>query len=357
MADDSFRKFVNSMDAMLGEIESSDGRNQKKLLEDLFAAENEFKTILLSVASGKNMYRKFMDFVLKEGMFELPELKEGFAPKTKNSTKRFKEKISMNGRNILRARPYFRERQATFSRKISKAFRSHSPDMLYKFKINYEFAKWVMNNYHGSNRKKLETSFNKIKDLRQLLCTNNLPLAINRAHIFWSKVPNYVSSLEYMDLIQTCAEGLITAIDKFVPPYKTVFRSTAIGRMTLNMIEDHNATTVKLPPKERRILYRAKNATQKANLTAQDDIVKYVNESFKGVTAESLMEIESAAGQVYNLDEKQDDSYSLSEKIADMTTPTDEKVISSDLKQKLYGMLNSLKMIEIKIIKLKMGDL
>jgi len=354
MGDDFFGKFVDHMDSMLREAEVSDGRDQKTLLNDLFALEDEFKKTLLSATNGKDIYKEFMDFIMKEGECTLPKLKEGYVPKNAEAAKKFKEKVDADGRNILRARPYFRERQDTFSRKISKAFHLHRPEILHKFKVNYEFAKWTMERYKGENKKKLSKIFTQIKDIRQLLCSNNLPLAINKAHIFWSKVPE--SHLEYMDLIQACAEGLITAIDKFVPPYKTVFRSTAIGRMTLNMIQDHSSTTVKLPPKERRILYRAKNAKQKAHLSESDEIVSYVNESFKGVTAESLMEIESAASQVFDIDEKQEDSYSLSEKIADSSTLADEKAISSDLRQRLYSSMENLTVIEIKIIKLKMGE-
>ncbi|NIP30507.1 MAG: hypothetical protein GTN59_08105, partial [Candidatus Dadabacteria bacterium] len=98
-----------------------------------------------------------------------------------------------------------------------------------------------------------------------------------------------------MDFIQNANEGLMNAIDKFVPPYKTVFRSVAIGRMTLNMHTDHNATMVKFSPTEKRILYRANNAKVKAKLTDQGDILNYVKESFNSVTPEKLRDILSAA--------------------------------------------------------------
>jgi DNA-directed RNA polymerase sigma subunit (sigma70/sigma32) len=354
MGNEFFRNFVGTMDAMLRENEREDGRNQKELLNKLFSIEKDFRKVLLSSAAGRNLYQEFVDFILKEGDSTRPDKKEGFVPKTAKSMKKFKEQISMEGRNILRARPYFRERQNTFSDRISKAFHKNKPEMLHKFKINYEFAKWAMDRYTGPHRKKLTVLYNNIIEIRKLLCTNNLPLAINRAHIFWSKVP--ASHLEYMDLIQNCSEGLLTAIDKFVPPYKTVFRSTAIGRMTLNMMENNNATMVKLPPKEKRVLYRVKNARQKENLTKDEEVLDYVKESFKGVTSDNLTEIEAAAAQIYNLDDKQEDAFSLAEKLPDSAPLADESVISRDLKFKLDGAINKLTVLELKVLKLKLGS-
>jgi DNA-directed RNA polymerase specialized sigma subunit len=63
-----------------------------------------------------------------------------------------------------------------------------------------------------------------------------------------------------MDLIQIAAEGLMSAVDKFVLPYSPVFRSVAIGRMVGNFIEQTSETMVHFYPTDKRKIYRANKA-------------------------------------------------------------------------------------------------
>ena len=315
-----FHQFVGEMDSVLRQNESVDLRTQEHMLCDLFKLELLFKKTLLSTSHGRIVYKQFMDYILKER------------------------------RNILTTRVFFRERQATFSTKIAIAFHRRNSRMLHKFRINYLFARWAIQHYKGPNKRKLSGLLRRIANHRTRLCENNLPLAINRAKIFWSKVP--ASHLEYMDLIQTSSEGLINAIDKFVPPYKTVFRSVAIGRMTLNMITDNNATLLKFSPKEKRILYRANNAKNKARLSKDDDVVSYVSESFGGVTNKSLRRLTTAASSAASIDEKKEDSLSLSDKLPGICN-TEDAIIASDLRQKLYLLVDKLPLLERKVVRLK----
>lgn len=351
-----FRQFVVAMDTLIKENAVVDNRNQRALLDDLFVVENQFKKVLLSSHHGKKVYADFMDFILKEGFDHQDDLPEGYIPRNRDDLLAFKEELSEDGRNILRARVYFRERQNTFSKRIAKAFHKHSPDLLHRFKINYEFARWSVEHYKGPKWRTLRKLYKDILELRKILCENNLPFAINQAKVFWSKSPE--THLEYMDLIQASSEGLLTAIDKFVPPYKTVFRSTAIGRMKLNMRDESSSTLVKLPPREKRILYRAKNAKTKEKLTKESDILAYVGKSFKGVTADELADIQSAAATTASIDEKPDDSYSLSEKLHDTSDPIDERVIKRDLRDKVTDAVHwILSIIERKVIQMKNGDI
>ncbi len=321
---DIFKQFIKTMNDVLSENYDKDGRNQKDLLEDLFKLERKFKDTLISTAEGKKVYGDFVNFI---------KVEKG---------------------NILSARIYFRERQDTFSSKISKSFKQNKPHLLYRFNINYNFAKWVCDRYRGPKSRSLNHTFKKIIEVRKVLCENNIPLAINRAKIFWSRTPN--SHLEYMDFIQNANEGLMNAIDKFVPPYKTVFRSVAIGRMTLNMHTDHNATMVKFSPTEKRILYRANNAKVKAKLTDQGDILNYVKESFNSVTPEKLRDILSAATGVASLDKPiEETELSMIDMLAaDGPTP-EESFLSKELMSKISYALNNIPIIEQKIIKMKFG--
>ena len=322
---DTFRQFVKEMNDLIDSQTQPGAASQKAGLEQLFTLERKFKRILMShPPSGKAMYQKFMDFILKEE------------------------------ENMLSARVYFREKQETFSEKMFTAFHKKKSNMLHKFQVNYMFIRWTMNNYSGPNKRKLNVVKKQVEEVRHILCETNLPLAINRAKLFWSKVPE--SHLEYMDLIQASSEGLICAIDKFVPPYKAVFRSVAIGRMTLNMTTDYSATMLKLTPKAKRILYRANKAKRSKQMTSQEEITDYVNKSFKGTTSDDLYQIESAATSVASLDEKFDDGSSLSDKISGGQNAED--VISSrQILDKLASGIMHLDVLEQKVVKLKHGDL
>ena len=322
----NFKKFCQEMNQALDRNEDDDGRNQKQLLEELFDLEVKFRDTLISTPDGSEVYRKFVDFILND---------KG---------------------NILSARVYFRERQDTFSSQISSAFQNNKHTQLFKYNINYPFAKWAFDRYKGSRHDELLILLNEIIRIRKVLCENNLPLAINRAKIFWSKVP--ASNLEYMDIIQNASEGLINAIDKFVPPYKTVFKSVAIGRMSLNILTDHNATLVKFSPRDRRILYRANNARAKGKLTDINAILAYVNESFPGVSVEKLEAIlNSASGAIRTVvnDENEDEQESILNSIASLIPDAEDDLINNDFSTKISKHLNDLPILERKIIKLRMG--
>lgn len=322
----TFKLFCASMNEALDRNDEEDGRNQKQLLEELFQLETKFRDTLISTQEGSEVYKKFVEFILND---------KG---------------------NILSARVYFRERQDTFSSNISSAFQNNKPTQLFKFAINYPFAKWAFDRYKGPKSSQLQSTLYEIIRVRKVLCENNLPLAINRAKIFWSKVP--ASNLEYMDIIQNASEGLINAIDKFVPPYKTVFKSVAIGRMSLNILTDHNATLVKFSPRDRRILYRANNARTKGKLSDMNDILAYVNQSFQNVTLEKLESIlNSAAGAIRTVinNENEDEQESVLNSIATTDPDAELELINSDFSKKITEFMNDLPLLERKIVKMRLS--
>jgi DNA-directed RNA polymerase specialized sigma subunit len=157
-----------------------------------------------------------------------------------------------------------------------------------------------------------------------------------------------------MDLIQNSAEGLMVAIDKFTPPYKTVFRSTAIGRMTLNMMTDYNATLVKLPPREKRILYRHGIAKNRKNIENDAEALDFVKESFKNVTQENLQQIVNAATSVQSLDWRPEDGISLSDKLSGGLSPEDVALVSEKAASMVQG-IDSMIVIERKVVTMKTG--
>lgn len=317
-----FRQFVNEMNVLLRATEGTDKRNNLQLIDDMVKLETKFRDTLLTTKAGVEIYKEFMRHIVED-----------------------------NG-NILTCQGFFRERQETFFESISKAFDAKKPHLLHRFRINFQFTSWVMKQYSGQKKTILNGLHKQISDVRNKVCQNNLPLAINRAKIFSNKTGE--RRVQYMDLIQDASEGLLIAIDKLVPEDSSL-AGVAVGRMTSVMIDDvRDSTTITLSPKEKRILYRARNAEAKEHLTDEDAIVEYVQRSFKGVTKESLRALRLAAQEAVNLYNHDSSGISVIDTLPCNQSPEDDAV-ESDLNNQLKAAVENLPVLERKVVRLKNG--
>jgi DNA-directed RNA polymerase specialized sigma subunit len=198
---------------------------QKRQLEGLGELEEQFRLLLIQSPHGKEAYKAFIEHIC--------------------STKR----------NILAARPFFRERQQVFTSKISDVLKEKNWRGLFEFHINYQFVALAVKSLGPNASPELKKLARQISVLRCEIAETNLPLAIARAKMFWSKTPK--SQLTFMDFVQIATEGLLSAIDKFVLPYSEVFRCVAIGRMLGNFIEAYSETVLHFYPTDKRKVYRA----------------------------------------------------------------------------------------------------
>ncbi len=175
--------------------------------------------------------------------------------------KKFVRFISGEKKNILAARPYFRERQGIFAKQISKALKKGELGVpaLYKFAINYQFILFVMKQRDWGAKSPITQLSEQIGELRKDIVSMNLPLGIARARVFYSRTPR--SHLSYMDEIQIAAEGMMSGVDKYSPGRgkvsAKVFRSTIIGRISGNHIEEYSETLIHFFPVDKRKIYRA----------------------------------------------------------------------------------------------------
>jgi RNA polymerase sigma factor (sigma-70 family) len=230
--DQHFKGFALSLEKAIqkygGVEEITIVERQKQQVERLVGLEKKFRKTLIRHSWGPGVYRSFMDMIMEE-----------------------------RG-NILAARPFFRERQDVFIERIAKALRTRNAKQLYPFAVNYQFVRFVMESRNWKGNRiggQVVKLAEEISDLRTELIEMNMPLAISRARIFWSRTPR--SHLSYMDLVQISCEGLMSAVDKFVLPYSKVFRSVAIGRIVGNFIENYSETLVHFYPQDKRKIYRA----------------------------------------------------------------------------------------------------
>ncbi len=224
-----FKNFASNLsfhlEADLGMTKEEFIKRQKSQIERLVALEKLFRETVQASSAGERVYQKFVVHICDEQ------------------------------RNILNARPFFRERQTKFTAEISPQLKIRNHKGLYPFHGNFLFVQFVVNAHPWKSTSKVLKIFEEIKAVRKDLVVQNLPLAINRARIFQNSTPP--AHLTSMDFIQIAAEGLIAGIDKFCLPYSKGFRHTAIGRMIGNFIENYSATTLHLYPPDKRKLYRA----------------------------------------------------------------------------------------------------
>lgn len=190
-------------------------------------------------------------------------------------------------KNILAARPFFRERSEAFTEQISPALKKRDIRALYPHIFNYQFVNMIMKRNVWPVDHPLQKLFKEINKARNLLVEYNMPLVINRVRIFARSTQK--SHLEYMDLVQIGTEGLMSAMDKFCLPYTTVFRGVAIGRMVGNFIENYSETMMHFFPHDKQKIYRANKAVGRTAAEGIDHarIAAAVNVTAAGISQQS----------------------------------------------------------------------
>lgn len=337
--DDHFKKFAQSLEhtiARHGDVPREDlVKVQRRQVEKLVALEKEFRRTLIKHPWGPAVYRAFVKFICDEK------------------------------RNILAARPYFRERQNVFTHKISRALKKRQDKGLYRFHFNYEFVLFVLKQkaWHKNNMGgKIVSLANQIRDLRWALVEMNMPLAISRARIFWSRTPK--AQLSYMDLVQITAMGLMSGVDKFCLPYSQAFRHTLIGRMIGNLIEQYSETLVHFFPGDKRKIYRANKVIAKMGDAPDfEKVILAVNRDVEPQHRTSVAEIRdllAAASTVSSdmptgggNDEEDGDTLPLDTFQAPEDTQPDYRVEASEALKVMTQALPDLPMIERKLLQMK----
>lgn len=220
---------------------------QKAQVDRLIGLEEEFKRTIIRRNWGKKVYGGFIHYIVDER------------------------------KNILLARPFWRERKGAFHDGIVPALQAKQWRTLFKYRVNYQFVKFVLKHFPWPANSPLHKLGKDIASARQELIVTNLPLAISRARMFWSKTPK--AHLTFMDFINLCVEGFITGIDKFEPPYDEIFRSVLIQRASGNMIEAYSQTMIHFYPSDKRKIYRANKYMSKKphGGVNYDDMLAQVN--------------------------------------------------------------------------------
>ena len=334
------REFKDLAISIKNQIQLNEGLigDQRAQVELVLSLERKFQHQILKSSKSTEVYKKFINYILYE-----------------------------NG-NILNARPFFREKGTLFSKKISKDIKLNYHENLKRYNINYQFIQFIVKNWSGQLPERAKKYHEEFLEARRILIENNLPLAINRAKIFYRKTPK--SHLGLLDLIDICTTGLISGVDKFTGTYTEVWRSVCIGRMVGNMIEEYSKTSLRLYPSDRKILYRANSLKYRLQIEDIADLTRAVNESFerdklegKGIpklpiqddhirTLLNSVHFESADSKI-SVSNDGSDGVDVYDAAISGDKNIEETMIEKDMLDKISNSMRKLKILERKIIKLK----
>lgn len=331
--DQSFYKLADSVTKAIAR-NKVDKTDQKQQLENLLEAELKFKAEILKYKrQSREIYKKFL------------------------------QRICVQNKNILSARPYFRESAINFSKNITPAIKANDIDKLKTFVINFQFIKFIRENWLGPFPKRAEALFIKVETCRRKLIENNIPLAINRAKLFFRKTPR--SHLDLMDLIIISCYGLATGVDKWsMATYSNSFKPMLIGRITGPTIEQYSQTVLHFFPNDKKIIYRANSIKGRQGIKDVIELTDAVNRSFeqdakegKGippkVTVAQLSELLQASSTV-SADSVVNDEGVPVYGFTPSDVPTAEvQYIEQEEKNSVYLLVRTLPILHRKVLKLK----
>lgn len=330
--------FDDSFYVLAGEItraleRNKDGTIQKDQVEELTDAEKKFKNFVLKYKGSTWAYEAFL------------------------------QKVCIQNKNILSARPYFRETAVTFSKKITPAIKAADIETLKTFNINYQFIKFIKDNWRGKWDIRAEQLFQRVYKARTILIENNMPLAVNRAKLFYRKTPK--SHLTLIDFIGICAMGLAAGVDKWCGPYSPVFRGVCIGRMVGNMIDSYSETMLHFYPSDKRILYKAHSLRSRKGIDDVVELAEAVKKSFREdalegksvpknkIDASELNSLMNAASTVSADATVNDEGFGVYHFTPDEKLGAEESFIEEESKNQMLSLAKDLPLIYKKVLRLK----
>jgi len=341
--DNTFKNFCNNLEGLLAAHESNQDPEedllvrQRKQLRNLIDLEAQFRDALVKHRWGVNVYRDFVTYIVEKRA------------------------------NILAARPFFRERSKVFTAHISKALKERNDKALYRFRINWSFVEWVVASRRWREGSKILDLANQISKQRIEIVEQNLPLAISQARQFWNATPP--SHLSFMDIVQIQSQGMLLAVDKFVPPndkrmsekdslarYRT-FRAVAIGIMTRDRVNAYSETLLHFYPKDRLRMYAANKLLRRTSGEVDYEVLsENVNKNLQDAKVTTTpIEIQDllAAGSTVSADYSPDpEGESVADSFAD-PTDTQENIETDQALGLMINKIAELDLLEQKLLRLK----
>lgn len=329
-----FRIFAKSLEGVIDKFEDVNEpdlvERQRKQVNGLADLENQFRLELMKHKFCDIVYNVFFDFIID-----------------------FKK-------NILAARPYFRERQDVFTAGIRDAIRNRDVKAVCQYHTNFHFVKFALSVFHWGKFSKMAKIAKQIELAREELITINLPLVISRARIFWSRTPK--GHLSFLDFVQIGVEGLMAGVDKYSGEYMDNWCGVAIGRITGNYIDSYSQTMLHFYPTDRRKLYRANKflSRHQEGDFGIEEVVKHVNDNAgekQTTNDEELANLIAAAGILSTDTRPVGDDENIPRSVTKFAAPAEEQpdfiVEHEEALGKMRCAITSLSIFDKKILELK----
>lgn len=341
--DTHFKVFANNLEQAMAKYDTVEDNkrlaHQRTQIRELVRLETELRETLITHPWGPGVYKDFVKFICDKR------------------------------KNILAARPYFRERQEVFTRYISNALKKRNDKALYRFRFNWSLVDFILHARKWPAGGKIATLARRIGALRSEILEQNLPLAISQARIFWANTPK--SHLSYMDIVQIQSQSLLLAIDKFVPPNDKRmsdkasllgfrnFRAVAIGIMARDRVNAYSETLIHFYPKDKAKIYRALKALRRwLGEVDHEKLAKQINEELNdekvrtdGPEIASLIAAGSTVSADYNPDPEGEtvvESYA-----ADEGNRPDQLFEKEQAHQVMVQSISDLSMFDQKLLRMK----
>lgn len=305
---------------------------QKNQVERMMSLEESFRKVINSYKQSDKIYQKFMLH------------------------------IKVERGNILTARPFFRENSKTFGKYISPAFKEDDYHEIKRFHINYRFMVFVMENWRGNFPKKAQAMWEEHQEVRQRIIENSMPLAINQAMRFYKATPNNHVSL--MDMINTSVSGLSVGVDKWVGPFRTVFRSVCISRMKSNIMDLYNQTFLHYYPSDKQIIYKVNVLKSREKIKDPEILLETINQYLKDKGDKRTLEMHELedlmnASSLKSVEtEVDDEGFTAYDTYIDDSNKSSEDIVEHlDLLKNVLSACEDLTLLQQKILLLKGVDL
>jgi hypothetical protein len=342
--------------------------SKKKVNDPVFYdLANGIARILARNSGGKKLSKREFTEKQKSQVERMMELEEIFR-KTINSYKqsdkiyqKFLMFIKIEKGNILMARPYFRENSKTFGEFISPAFKADDTENIKNFHINYKFIVFIIKNWRGNLPKKAVQAWDEHQLVRQKIIENSMPLAINIAMKFYKATPK--NHLGLMDMISSSVSGLCTGTDKWVGPFRTVFRSVCIARMKSNIMDLYNQTSLHYFPSDKKIIYKSNLLKSREKIEDPELLLEAINHYLKEADDKRVLkdyelnDILNGSNVCSVETETDDEGFTIYDTFVDDTSNVEKNVAKRDALKVVLLACKELKIIEQKVIKLKGVDL
>lgn len=221
--------------------------------------------------------------------------------------------------------------------------------------------KFVIENWRGNLPAKALKAWNEHQYVRQKIIENSMPLAINEAMKFYKAVPK--NHLTLMDMINASMSGLCIGVDKWVGPFRTVFRSVCIGRMKSNIMELYNQTSLHYYPSDKKIIYKANLLKSREKIENSEILLDAINGYLKDNDDKRQLEMYELENLLNGSDMKSveteidEEGFSVYDTYFEEENIVESTLEKYDLLKNVLIQCKNLKMIERKIIKLKGVDL